>query len=254
MWCSTASTTTIASSTTRPIASTRPNSDNVLIEKPSSGKSAKAPISETGTVSSGIRVARQLCRKMNTTRTTSTTPRPACARSPGCPRSPAAWCRARPAYSRPGGKRFLSSARVLLDLLATSSALEPGDWKAATTAAGLPLKRADLPVVRARRARSRATSLEPHDASRRDSARTTIAPNSSGVDQAPLGAHGVVNCCPVGAARRRSARRGSPRSAAASRSGRRRHGEPEARQHVRLHPDAHGVVGGAEVDARRPRP
>ena len=38
MWCSTASTTTIASSTTRPIASTRPNSDSVLIEKPSSGK------------------------------------------------------------------------------------------------------------------------------------------------------------------------------------------------------------------------
>ena len=38
MWCSTASTTTIASSTTRPMASTRPNSDSVLIEKPSSGK------------------------------------------------------------------------------------------------------------------------------------------------------------------------------------------------------------------------
>ena len=34
MWCSTASTTTIASSTTRPMASTRPNSDSVLIEKP----------------------------------------------------------------------------------------------------------------------------------------------------------------------------------------------------------------------------
>ena len=38
MWCSTASTTTIASSTTRPIASTRPKSESVLIEKPSSGK------------------------------------------------------------------------------------------------------------------------------------------------------------------------------------------------------------------------
>ena len=31
-----------------------------------------APTSETGTVSSGISVARQLCRKMNTTRITST--------------------------------------------------------------------------------------------------------------------------------------------------------------------------------------
>ena len=72
MWCSTASTTTIASSTTRPIASTRPNSDSVLIEKPSSGKSAKVPISDTGTASSGISVARQLCRKRKTTRITST--------------------------------------------------------------------------------------------------------------------------------------------------------------------------------------
>ena len=35
MWCSTASTTTMASSTTRPIASTSPNSESVLIEKPS---------------------------------------------------------------------------------------------------------------------------------------------------------------------------------------------------------------------------
>src|SRR4029077_13008149 len=37
MWCSTASTTTIASSTTSPIASTSPNNDSVLIENPSIG-------------------------------------------------------------------------------------------------------------------------------------------------------------------------------------------------------------------------
>ncbi len=72
MWCWTASTTTIASSTTRPIASTSPKSESVLIEKPRSGKSANAPTSETGTVSSGISVARKLCRKMKTTRITST--------------------------------------------------------------------------------------------------------------------------------------------------------------------------------------
>src|SRR5580698_1333136 len=68
MWCSTASTTTIASSTTRPIASTSPNSDSVLTENPNNGNSAKAPTSETGTVSSGISVARQLCRNTDTTR------------------------------------------------------------------------------------------------------------------------------------------------------------------------------------------
>ncbi len=39
----------------------------MLIENPSSGKTAKVPISETGTASSGISVARQPCRKMKTT-------------------------------------------------------------------------------------------------------------------------------------------------------------------------------------------
>ena len=41
MWCSTASTTTIASSTTRPMASTRPKRESVLIEKPRSGKNGE---------------------------------------------------------------------------------------------------------------------------------------------------------------------------------------------------------------------
>ena len=70
MWCSTASTTTIASSTTSPIASTRPNSDSVLIEKPRSGKTAKVPINETGTAIIGMSVARQFCKKRKTTRMT----------------------------------------------------------------------------------------------------------------------------------------------------------------------------------------
>ena len=62
----------MASSTTRPMASTRPNSESVLMEKPNSGNRANVPISDTGTASSGISVARQPCRKMNTTRMTST--------------------------------------------------------------------------------------------------------------------------------------------------------------------------------------
>ena len=70
MWCITASTTTIASSTTMPMASTRPNIDSVLTEKPSIGKKMNVPISETGTVSSGMSVARKFCRKMKTTRVT----------------------------------------------------------------------------------------------------------------------------------------------------------------------------------------
>ena len=73
MWCMTASTTTIASSTTMPMASTRPNIESVFTEKPSSGKKMKVPMRDTGTVSSGMIVARRFCRKMNTTSVTSTT-------------------------------------------------------------------------------------------------------------------------------------------------------------------------------------
>ena len=54
------------------MASTRPNSDSVLIEKPSSGNTANVPMSDTGTASIGISVARQFCRNRNTTMMTST--------------------------------------------------------------------------------------------------------------------------------------------------------------------------------------
>ena len=69
---STFSTTTIASSTTMPMASTRPNSVIELIENPNICMPKKVPMMETGTASAGMRVARQLCRKMNTTRNTRT--------------------------------------------------------------------------------------------------------------------------------------------------------------------------------------
>src|SRR6516164_1818098 len=63
MWCSTASTTTIASSTTRPIAKTRPSNDRVLTEKPRSGNTIKVPTRETGTANNGINVARHPLQK-----------------------------------------------------------------------------------------------------------------------------------------------------------------------------------------------
>ena len=46
----------MASSTTSPIASTRPNSDSVLMENPSTGNIMNVPISETGTAINGISV------------------------------------------------------------------------------------------------------------------------------------------------------------------------------------------------------
>jgi hypothetical protein len=57
---STFSTTTIASSTTMPIASTRPNKVRVLIENPSAHMTANVPMIDTGIASSGMIVARQL--------------------------------------------------------------------------------------------------------------------------------------------------------------------------------------------------
>ncbi len=64
--------TTIASSTTSPVASVMPNSVSVLIENPSSLTNANVPISDTGMVTAGIKVLRQSSRKTKITRITST--------------------------------------------------------------------------------------------------------------------------------------------------------------------------------------
>ncbi len=70
-WRSTFSTTTMASSTTMPMASTRPNSDRLLSEKPAASITAKVPTSDTGMARIGMIAARQLCRNTITTITTS---------------------------------------------------------------------------------------------------------------------------------------------------------------------------------------
>ena len=64
---STFSTTTIASSTTIPIASTSPNSERLFSEKPINAMTANVPINDTGTSIIGMSVARQSWRKINTT-------------------------------------------------------------------------------------------------------------------------------------------------------------------------------------------
>ena len=66
------STTTIASSTTSPVASTIPNSVRVLIENPNALMKTKVPIRDTGMVTAGMTVARQSWRKRKMTRMTST--------------------------------------------------------------------------------------------------------------------------------------------------------------------------------------
>ena len=54
-----------------PIARTRPNSERLLSEKPSAAIAANVPIKETGTATSGMIEARQVCRKTRMTNTTS---------------------------------------------------------------------------------------------------------------------------------------------------------------------------------------
>jgi len=67
---STFSTTTIASSTNKPIAKTKANKVKVFILMPKIYKTAKVPKITIGTVNVGIKVARQLCKKINITITT----------------------------------------------------------------------------------------------------------------------------------------------------------------------------------------
>ena len=69
---STFSSTTMASSTTMPMASTRPNMVRVLMENPSAYMPANVPTMDTGTARQGISVARQFWRNRYTTRNTST--------------------------------------------------------------------------------------------------------------------------------------------------------------------------------------
>ena len=67
------SSTTMASSTTMPIASTRPNSEMLFRLKPTAAITAKVPMIETGTSIMGRIMAFQSCRKTSTTIPTSTT-------------------------------------------------------------------------------------------------------------------------------------------------------------------------------------
>ncbi len=73
MWRCTFSTTTIASSTTSPIASTIASNVSRLIEKPNTSISAAAPSIDSGMVTTGISTARTEPRHRKITSTTITT-------------------------------------------------------------------------------------------------------------------------------------------------------------------------------------
>src|SRR3984893_18039018 len=64
---STFSTTTMASSTTMPMAKTSPNNDRLFKLNPRAAMTANVPMSDTGTAIMGMMVARQFCRNTKTT-------------------------------------------------------------------------------------------------------------------------------------------------------------------------------------------
>ena len=133
---STFSTTTMASSTTIPMASTRPNRLNALIEKPSRCSTANVPTTDTGTASSGMMEARQVCRNRITTITTRAMASISVwitdlmdART-NCVGSYAM------RYSTPSGMFFWISSMARRTLAEMSSALEPGAWNTPMPTAG----------------------------------------------------------------------------------------------------------------------
>ena len=128
MCCSTASTTTMASSTTRPMASTRPKSDSVLIENPSRGKTMNAPTSATGTASSGMSVVRKPCKNMKTTSTTRRSASTSVFAISLIPALTASVVSSDVTYSRSAGNLAFISSISFVAALMVSMAFEPGSW------------------------------------------------------------------------------------------------------------------------------
>ena len=136
MFRSTFSTTTIASSTTMPTASTRPKSDSVLMEKPKASMNASVPMMDTGTASRGITDARQVWRKSTTTMTTRSVASSSVFTTSWIDWSTKTVGSYTMVCSIPFGK--LSDASSIRSRMpaASSSAFEPGDWKITIATAG----------------------------------------------------------------------------------------------------------------------
>ena len=120
------STTTMASSTTRPMAKTTAKRLMVLAEKPAASRTAKTPIRDTGMVRAGTMVARKSCRKRYTTSSTIT----AVMARVEIISVMEAWTKRVESYmtsaSTPSGNRDLSCSSWARTSVATCRALAPG--------------------------------------------------------------------------------------------------------------------------------
>src|ERR1017187_2159051 len=123
MWRCTFSMTTIASSTTSPVASVMPKSVNELMEKPKSLIKANVPMSETGMVTAGMMVARQSSKKRKITTMTMTIASESVTSTSRIESPTTVVASNAMAYSSPGGKLLESSFKATLALASTSRAL-----------------------------------------------------------------------------------------------------------------------------------
>src|ERR1700719_2098749 len=138
---STFSMTTIASSTTSPVASVMPNSVNVLIENPKALIKMKVPTSDTGMVIAGINVLRQSCKNKKITAITSAIACSSVIITSRIDSLTTLVVSKATAYFSPGGKFLDSRRNSALAALSTSSAFAPGSCVTAMPTASWPSKR-----------------------------------------------------------------------------------------------------------------
>ncbi len=135
----TASTTTIASSTTVPMASTRAKSVRMLSENPDSITMANVPSSDTMIEIDGIIVALIFCRKKNTTSITSMMAMISVSTTLciAAKRKSSLVCMV--TNSSPAGIFCFSCSHSCVMRAFTSVALAPGDWNISIIQPGRPL-------------------------------------------------------------------------------------------------------------------
>ena len=202
MWCSTASTTTMALSTTMPIASTRPKSVRLLRLKRMTAITPKVPMMATGTANRGMTAERQFCRNTSTTRATSTVARPSALNT--------SWMHSRVYgvvsysmwYSMSAGKSLANSSILSWMRSAISRALASGNWKMIRPTDGRPSRRAltsSFLAAISMRATSRSRVMRPSGGLRR-----MMSPNCAGVCSRPrvvsvtsVTCPGRVGCWPM---------------------------------------------------------
>src|SRR5258708_18311985 len=131
--------TTIASSTTKPVASVMPNSVSELTEKPKSLMKANVPINDTGIVTAGITVARQSSKKKKITMITMITASISVATTSLTESPTTVVVSKATTYLMPGGNDLASSWSSAFANLSTCSALALESCWTPTPTAWCPL-------------------------------------------------------------------------------------------------------------------